>query len=149
MPLLDHTGRAHEDGRAHVIPLPAQAVDLLRRMHSLSGHRRHVFPHRDRRDEPMTYDALNKGVGRLKLDFKFTPHAARTTASTMRNEMGFRGEVIERQLAHQERSAVRRAYNRATYLEERRAMMQQWANLLDELQSGVGKVVPIRTSEVA
>jgi hypothetical protein len=50
--------------------------------------------------------------------------------------MGFRGDVIERQLAHQEQNAVRAAYNRAEYLAERRAMMVQWANHLDELMKG-------------
>ena len=125
----------------HVVPLPAQAVELFKRLQALNGQRTHVFPHRDRRAEAMTYDAMNKGISRLSLPFHFTPHAVRTTASTILNTMGFRGEVIESQLAHQERNAVRRAYNRATYLEERRAMMQQWADMLDAIKSGVGKVV--------
>ena len=124
----------------HVVPLPVQAVALLRRLHALNGERAHVFPHRDRRAEPMTYDAMNKGLARLGLPFHFTPHAVRTTASTILNTMGFRGEVIESQLAHQERNAVRRAYNRATYLEERRAMMGQWADMLDAIKTGGGKV---------
>lgn len=130
----------------HVIPLPEQAVTLLRRVSALSGHGEHVFPHRDRRHEPMTYDALNKGIKRLDLSFEHTPHAARTTASTILNEMGFRADVIEKQLAHQERNAVRRAYNRATYIEERRAMMQQWANWLDGLRLGGANVVPLRAA---
>lgn len=136
-------------GEEHVIPLPAQAVDLLRRLQGLTGAGQQVFPHRDRRKEPMTYDALNKGIQRLKLNFQHTPHAARTTASTLLNEMGFRSDVIERQLAHQERNAVRRAYNRATYMEERRLMMQQWANMLDDMRTGEGKVVPIAKGEAA
>lgn len=133
----------------HVIPLPVQAVELLRRLHSLSGHGDPVFPHRDRRKESMTYDAMNKGIQRLGLKFHHTPHAARTTASTLLNEMGYRSDVIEHQLAHQERNAVRRAYNRATYLEERRVMMQQWADLLDQIKAGDGKVIPIRRGEAA
>ncbi|HUW38588.1 MAG TPA: integrase arm-type DNA-binding domain-containing protein [Rhodocyclaceae bacterium] len=136
-------------GEEHVIPLPAQAVDLLRRLHGLTGAGDPVFPHRDRRKEPMTYDALNKGIQRLDLSFQHTPHAARTTASTLLNEMGFRPDVIERQLAHQERNAVRRAYNRATYLDERRVMMQQWANMLDDMRNGDGKIVPIAKGEAA
>jgi hypothetical protein len=54
-------------------------------------------------------------------------------ASSALNEMGFRSDVIERQLAHEEQNAVRAAYNRAEYLNERRTMMKQWANHLDAL----------------
>jgi integrase len=136
-------------GEEHVIPLPTQAVELLKRLHALSGHGDPVFPHRDRRRESMTYDAMNKGIQRLGLAFPHTPHAARTTASTLLNEMGYRPDVIEHQLAHQERNAVRRAYNRATYQEERRLMMQQWADLLDQLKAGNGKVIPLRRGEAA
>lgn len=130
-------------GEEHVMPLPTQAVELLRRLHALTGHGEPTFPHRDRRTESMTYDALNKGIKRLGLAFEHTPHAARTTASTLLNEIGYRPDVIERQLAHQERNAVRRAYNRATYIEERRLMMQQWADMLGELKRGDDKVVPM------
>lgn len=136
-------------GEEHVIPLPTQAVDLLRRLHGLTGHGGPVFPHRDRRKESMTYDALNKGIKRLGLTFEHTPHAARTTASTLLNEMSFRSEVIECQLAHQERNAVRRAYNRATYIDERRLMMQQWADMLDQLKAGEKKVIPIGKGKAA
>ena len=133
----------------HTIPLPTQAVALLRRLQALNGEREHVFPHRDRRAEPMTYDALNKGIYRLELPFHHTPHAARTTASTILNTMGFRGEVIESQLAHQERSAVRRAYNRSTYVDERRGMMQQWADMLDLIKRGEKQVVSGRFGKSA
>lgn len=136
-------------GEEHVIPLPAQAVELLTRLNAITGHGKPVFPHRDRRTESMTYDAMNKGIKRLGLKFEHTPHAARTTASTLLNEMGYRADVIEHQLAHQERNAVRRAYNRATYIDERRLMMQQWADLLDQLKTGNGKVIPLRRSGIA
>jgi integrase len=63
----------------------------------------------------------------------FSAHGFRATASTILNEIGFRPDVIERQLAHAERNKVRASYNQAEYLEERRAMMQQWADLTDEL----------------
>jgi integrase len=128
----------------HAVPLPAQAVELLRRLRALSGTREFIFPHRDRRDSPMTYDALNKGIARMGLTFKTTPHASRTTASTMLNELGFRHDVIERQLAHQERNAVRRAYNRAEYLAERREMIRQWADMLDAWRDRT-KVLPPRS----
>jgi hypothetical protein len=64
-------------------------------------------------------------------------------ASTILNEAGFRGDVIERQLAHSERDEIRGAYNRAEYLPERRQMMQQWADMLDALAQGA-KVIPLQ-----
>lgn len=59
-------------------------------------------------------------------------------ASTRLNEMGFRYDVIEKQLAHEEKNSVRKAYNRAEYLDERRAMLQDWADYLDVLRNGTG-----------
>jgi hypothetical protein len=61
----------------------------------------------------------------------------------MLNEAGFRPDVIERQLAHVERNAVRAAYHRAEYLQERRAMMQQWSDMLDALMQGA-QVIPLQ-----
>lgn len=72
---------------------------------------------------------------------RFTPHGLRATASTLLNELGFRPDVIERQLAHTERNRIRAAYNQAEYLDERRRMMQTWADYLDALV--VGNVVPL------
>ena len=72
-----------------------------------------------------------------------TGHGFRALASTTLNEMGYRPDVIERQLAHTERNAVRAAYHRSQYLEERKAMMQAWADFLDA-QTGTQKVVAFR-----
>ena len=74
---------------------------------------------------------------------EMTGHGFRAMASTLLNEQGFPPDVIELQLAHQERNKVRAAYNRAQRLDERRKMMQAWADYLDGLKAG-GKVVPIR-----
>ena len=70
----------------------------------------------------------------------FSAHGFRATASTTLNEMGYRPDVIERQLAHKERNQVRASYNQAQYLEERRGMMQDWAKYCEQS----GKVAPIR-----
>ena len=72
-----------------------------------------------------------------------TAHGFRTTASTLLNEQGWSPDAIERQLAHTSRNKVRAAYNRAQYLEERKKMMQAWADYLDSLKSGA-TVIPIR-----
>ncbi len=139
----------------HVLPLPAQAIEILWKLYAVTGpsegegRDRPLFPHRNFRDRPMTTPTLNAGITRMKLDFQHSPHAARTTGSTLLNEMNYRPDVIERQLAHQERNAVRRAYNRAAYMDERRAMMQQWADMLDDLKIGRGKIVPIGKGKAA
>ena len=72
---------------------------------------------------------------------EFSAHGFRSTASTLLNEMGYRPDVIERQLSHVDQNAVRASYNRAEYLPERREMMQQWADYLESLNDG--NVVPI------
>ena len=124
----------------HVTPLPTQAIALLRRMQVVSGGELHVFPHRDCRDLPMTEAALRPAIYPLKWRGRYSPHATRAAGSTMLNELGYNRDWIERQLAHRERDGARMAYNQASYIEDRRAMMQAWANHLDSLMrsSGVG-----------
>lgn len=126
----------------HVVPLPQQAVERLAGWKAFTGGIGYLFPHRDKSNQPMIAGTLAKVHGRLGLDFPYSPHATRTTASTHLNQMGHRYDAIEKQLDHEDRDAIRRAYNRADYLEERRLMMQQWADLLDEWKTG-GKVIPV------
>ena len=84
----------------------------------------------------MSKTTLNRALERMGYGGKFSAHGFRATASTFLNETGFRPDVIERQLAHQERNAVRASYNQAEYLPERREMMQAWADMIDALESG-------------
>lgn len=128
--------------QAHIVPLPSQAVEKLRVWKAFTGGIGYLFPHRDKSGQPMIAATLGKVHGRLALDFPYSPHSTRTTASTHLNQIGHRYDVIEKQLDHEDRDAIRRAYNRADYLEERRQMMQQWADLLDEWKAS-GKVVPL------
>jgi integrase len=72
---------------------------------------------------------------------KMTIHGFRSMASTLLNEQGYRPDVIEAQLAHGEKDAIRGAYNRAEYLVERRKMMDEWANYLDDLRAQAGHLV--------
>jgi len=126
----------------HIVPLPRQAVERLQVWKAFTGGIGYLFAHRDKSGEPMVSGTLGKVHARLGLDFVYSPHATRTTASTNLNQMGYRYDVIEKQLDHEDRDPIRRAYNRADYLEERRQMMQQWADLLDEWKTG-GKVIPV------
>lgn len=127
----------------HSVPLPTQAIEILRKMQEFTGHRAHVFPHRDNRDKHMTDATMRQALGYLGWAGKFSPHATRTTGSTRLNEMGFPADWIERQLAHTETNRVRATYNHADHLEDRAKMMQTWANYLDGLRDGAD-VVPIK-----
>lgn len=118
--------------KEHQIPLPHQAVKLLRGMETLTGDRKHLFPHRDDRSKPMVTASFRQMLKVLGWSGKFSPHATRTTGSTRLNELGYSSDWIERQLAHTEPNAVRRTYNHADYLAHRAIMMQAWADLLDK-----------------
>jgi integrase len=104
--------------KEHVLSLPTQAVDVLRKVQAVNGHRAHVFPHRDDREKQMTDATLRQALGYLGWAGKYSPHATRHTGSTRLNELGFNSDWIERQLAHAERNAVR------GYLQPGRALCQ-------------------------
>ncbi len=123
--------------KEHLVPLPHQAVALLRGMHTLTGAKKHVFPHRDDKTKPMVTASFRQMLNVLGWAGKYSPHATRTTGSTRLNEMGYSPDWIERQLAHEEPNAVRRTYNHADYLKDRTVMMQHWANLLDQWKASI------------
>jgi integrase len=99
-----------------------------------------LFPNYRNPKDCMTATTLNRALERMGFNGKgsigFSAHGFRATASTILNEMGYRPDVIERQLAHAERNKVRASYNQAEYMEDRRTMMQQWADMTDEMSKG-------------
>lgn len=119
----------------HVVPLSHQSLAILEDLKAIGGGSRFVFPGRNR-DKPISNNTLLFALYRLGYKGKMTGHGFRAVASTALNETGFRSDVIERQLAHCERNEVRGAYNRAEYIKERMAMMQQWSNYLDSITAG-------------
>ena len=132
----------------HIVPLPKQAVATLRNLRALMPNREVLFPngHDPRRPAGLTY--LNKVVTRLGFQ-GFTAHGIRATGSTMLNELAFRPEVIEHQLSHVERNKTKASYNQAGYLEERRQMMQAWADLIDQMTKADSNVTPIKSKVAA
>ena len=137
----------------HVVPLAPQAVAVLRELHPLTGPdprrptriARYCFPSLRTGTECMSENTVNAALRRLGYDkTMMSGHGFRALASTRLNELGWAPDVIERQLAHAERNAVRAAYNRAQYMKERRQMMAAWADYLDTLKADTSKVVPIR-----
>jgi integrase len=133
---------------SHVIPLATQAVTVLRDLKALTGKRRYCFPSLRTASQPMSENTINAALRRLGYDkHTMTGHGFRALASTRLNELGWSPDVIERQLAHAERNKVKAAYNRAQYMDDRRKMMQSWADYLDGLRADTTKiVVPIRKS---
>jgi integrase len=92
----------------------------------------------------MSNTTINRCLERMGYAGQFSGHGFRATASTLLNEMAYRPDLIERQLAHKERNRVRASYNQAEYIKERTEMMQHWSNFIDNLMKG-DNVLPIRS----
>ena len=130
----------------HVVPLPSQAVEILRDLHKLTGQRQHVFPGGQDPRKPMSEAAINAALRRMGYDTRteITGHGFRAMARTILDEhLNVRPEIVEQQLAHTVRDPLGRAYNRTKHVAERRKMMQRWADYLDELKVGA-KIISLR-----
>jgi len=118
----------------HIVPISSQVKKMLIGLKRLNTGDL-VFPGRNR-TRNITTNSLLVAIRSLGFDSsEFTTHGFRHIASTQLNEMGFKGELIEKQLAHREKNNVRAVYNHADYLEERKEMMQTWSNYLNNLKS--------------
>ena len=133
----------------HLVPLSRQTLELIELLHGMTGKYDLVFPSERDRSREMSDNTMRRAIFKLGYDgtqkgkSKAVPHGFRATASSILNESGFNPDAIERQLAHMERNSVRAAYTyHARYLDERRTMMQWWADYLDEMRVS-GKVIPI------
>jgi len=119
-----------------IIPLASQAITILQELEPVSGRYEHVFPNGRSSLRPMSENAVLAALRRLGIPKEeMCGHGFRASARTMLDEqLGFRPEVIEHQLAHKVKDPLGRAYNRTAFLEERREMMQRWADYIDELR---------------
>ncbi|MFG6449205.1 tyrosine-type recombinase/integrase [Roseateles sp. BYS180W] len=126
------------DGPPHLVPLAAQAVAVLRDLEPLTGSGRFVFPALTSKQRCMSENTVRSALRRLGYgNDDMTAHGFRATARTMIAErLGVPAEVIEAQLAHAVGDALGRAYNRTQFADQRRAMMQSWADYLDKLRKG-------------
>ena len=125
--------------REHLVPLATQVIDLFRLLKEISkGCGDLVFPSPQSKTQSISDVGLLNGLRRLGYGRdEMCIHGFRAMASTLLNEQGFRSDVIEMQLAHVQENQVRAAYNRALYLDERRDMMQKYADYLDKLKNNV------------
>jgi len=134
-------------GVTHIVPLSTQAVAILREIQPLTGHGKYVFQGERDHDRPMSDNAIRSALRRMGwANDEMTPHGFRAMASTILDNMGYKQEWLERQLAHEEQNKIKAAYKREAwrmYLPERTAMMQAWADYLDKLKQGA-EVIPLR-----
>lgn len=131
------------NGQPHLVPLPKQAVALLRHLHPVTGHGKLCFPGQRDHERPMSENTINATLRSLGYtNEQMTAHGFRATARTIMAEaLNIDPNVIEAQLAHAVRDPLGRAYNRTTYLPQRKAMMQAWADYLDTLEAGAN-IIP-------
>ena len=120
--------------REHQVPLSFQTIGVLEQMQEYSGPDGLVFPQEKNAHKPMSENTLLFALYRMGYHSRATTHGFRATASTILNESGlWHPDAIERQLAHQEGNKVRAAYDRSLHMEQRRKMMQWWADHVDSL----------------
>lgn len=118
----------------HHVCLPHQGLVLLRQLHRLTGGGTYLFPNTRDPDRPMSNNTLLKALERMGYKGSMTGHGFRALAmGTLKERLGYRHEVVDRQLAHARKDKLQSAYDRANYLKERRTMMQHWADYIDQV----------------
>ncbi len=124
--------------RDHLIPMSPQVLTMLKNIHQVEANSEFVFPSPRTSKRSIVPESLRSALRSLGLKNEdFTTHGFRAMASTRLNELGFRNDLIELQLAHKEKNKVRAAYNHAEYLDDRRKMLTYWSTYLFELKSKV------------
>jgi integrase len=122
----------------HIVPLSHQAKAIIEEMHLLTGKGEHVMPSQrsPRGDRPMSDAAITAAYRAMGIEQSLlVAHGWRATARTLLvEELKFPADIVEQQLGHSVKDALGRAYNRTQFLDERRAMMQAWADYLDTLK---------------
>ncbi|HBR0760188.1 TPA: tyrosine-type recombinase/integrase, partial [Klebsiella quasipneumoniae] len=118
--------------REHIVPLSPQAIEILEIMKPISAHRKFIFPSRNDHNKPMNSQTANAALKRIGYAGKLVAHGLRSIASTAMNEEGFNPDVIEAALSHNDKNEVRRAYNRSTYLEQRKQLAVWWGDFVSK-----------------
>jgi integrase len=132
----------------HVVPLSRQALDVLAAVKPLAGSSGLVFPSPYYPSKSLSENTFNSALARMGYKGIATAHGFRALFSTVANEAGWNPDAVERHLAHMERNKIRAAYHRSTYTEERKKMMQWWADYIDGIVTG-GKVIPMKRGSAA
>lgn len=120
-------------GFDHIVPLASQTLELLHQLRQMNGNRQYVFAKQTNPKEHMSRDTLSKAVRSLGFQDRHTAHGFRALARTaIREKLNYDSEIIERQLAHAPNTSLGRAYDRTHFIDQRTAMMQEWADYLDK-----------------
>lgn len=133
-------------GKPHIVPLSKQVIKLLKQQKEETGDLETdwVLPSQIRLREHMSNNTILFAIGRLGYKGRMTGHGFRALAmSTIKEKLGYRHEVVDRQLAHAHKSKIDRAYDRAQFLDERKKMMQEWADYMDRVEK-TGDVSPVK-----
>ncbi len=139
--LLEIPAEEMKRGREHLVPLAKQVVEQLEVIQKVTGYSLYVFPSQRNSDNPISKNVMTNRLRDLGYGSEvMSAHGFRSSASTILHEQGWPENVIETQLAHLTGTATSRAYNRSLHLDERRKMMQSWANQLDALRDGADVV---------
>ena len=143
---MKRTKLEKEQGEAHTVPLPTQALALLRSIHPLTGHGRYVFPGERSHDRPVSDNSVRSALYALGFGKEQSWHGFRASARTMLvDELNIDFNVIEANLAHAVKDANGRSYNRTQYVKQRFTMIQQWADYLDLLAAS-GEVTQLKSA---
>lgn len=124
------------DQTDHHVCLPRQGLELLRELHQYTGGTKYLFPNQRDHHKPMSGDAIRMALNRMGYEGRMTTHGFRALAmTTLKEKLGYRHETVDRQLAHAQKDKVASAYDRAQFLDERKKMMQHWADYLDGIKA--------------
>jgi len=131
--------------QSHIVPLSKQAIEILKEIKALTGESKYVFPSARSFARPMSENAILAALRSMGYEKDtMTGHGFRAMARTILDEvLHVRPDFIEHQLAHAVRDPNGRAYNRTAHLDERRKMMQRWADYLDSIKAGA-VIVPFK-----
>ncbi|MGH1375237.1 MAG: tyrosine-type recombinase/integrase [Alphaproteobacteria bacterium] len=124
-------------GKEHIVPLSNQVIAILKDQKEIAGHWPLVFPSSVRPKQSISNNTILGALKRMGYQGRMTGHGFRALAmSTIKQELGYRHEVVDRQLAHTPKNKIDKAYDRALFLKERAKMMQEWADYLDNIAQG-------------
>jgi len=144
---MKRTKEQKENGEAHTVPLPTQAVALLRAIQPLTGHGVYVFHGERSRDRPLSDNSVRSALYALGFGKEQTWHGFRASARTMLvDELNLDPLAIEANLANAVKDSNGRSYNRTQYLKQRFEQTQQWADYLDKLTRGA-EVIPFKVMQ--
>lgn len=129
--------------RPHKVPLSRQVIEILKAQKELTGHWPHIFPSPVKPKQPMSNNTILSALRGMGYRGRMTGHGFRSLAmSAIKEKLNYRHEVVDRQLAHIQKSQIDQAYDRADYMDDRAKMMQDWSDYIDAL-AGNGEVIEV------